>query len=378
MLQLFSVIIPKRRNVGLTYLHHFPHPEHPGCFYLHRFCSKDKNKWRQWQRGQSSGRWTECFSDPPHRREICHGICAKQVLQCQWKINTSLTMRCLWSPTVFYSLLKWLLKHWKHDQMHLFYDSLTNNLISSGLTDCIKKLLRAAYGCSLPMPGLDEHWPACFPNQKTIKDPFSLCDGFCFGMCAHTVMSMCSDPLDPLHPSITPPAVLVFFFTSWTLEAGRLARSAEWPRAPPTVPDRTESCWRRCPHSTTAWFLRPWFDSSGARKDPVLRSGRTNAAVHWEGATSERRRVETERDFSLLSLNLHCYPSLAPAWEAHSQSLHKSCELNFASTSEAAAAVRHFQSPSLISGGRPRHLSYRSVKDQSLGANKVHFHVGVL
>lgn len=183
-------------------------------------------------------------------------------------------------------------------------------------------------------------------------------------------------------PSITPPTERLFF-TSWTLEAGRLARSAEWPRAPLTVPGRTESCWRCCPHSTTAWFLRPWLIPLGEKNDSLLHSGRTNLTVRSKHArsrpvTSEQRRGDTEGDFFQLSVNLHCYSSLAPASEAHSLLLHNSCKLNFASISEAAAAVRHFQSRSLISAGRPRHLSHRFVKDPSLGTKKVHFHVVVL
>lgn len=113
------------------------------------------------------------------------------------------------------------------------------------------------------------------------------------------------------------------------------------------------------------WFL--W----GKKNDSLLHSGRTNLTVRSKHArsrpvTSEQRRVDTGGDFFQLSVNLHRYSSLAPASEAHSLLLHNSCKLNFASISEAAAAVRHFQSRSLISAGRaPSFISSLCQRSES-------------
>lgn len=208
---------------------------------------------------------------------------------------------------------------------------------------------------------------------------------FVFGMCAHShvhaLRSRAQHPVKPLPPS---PRRRSVCFLPLELSRQDVSHAAQNGLVLPRpfqvelkAADAAALIARLlgfCGHGCFLW---------GEKNDSLLHSGRTNLTVRSKHArsrpvTSEQRRVDTEGDSFQLSVNLHCYSSLAPASEAHSLWLHNSCKLNFASISEAAAAVQHFQSRSLISAGRPRHLSHRFVKDPSLGTKKVHFHVVVL
>lgn len=188
-------------------------------------------------------------------------------------------------------------------------------------------------------------------------------------------MFMCCDPVHNIQCIPSPLALhhqSVCFLTSWTLEAGRPARSREWPRAPPNVPSSTESCWRCCPHSTTVWFLRPWLVP--VKEEKGSRRARTNFSVHSERpcrrpVTSERQR---QRGISFSSpftctvtppSPLPLRPTSRCCITLESWTLLLQKRLQLCSTFRPA---HWFQ---------PCHLSHRSVKNPSLNT-KVFSHFG--
>lgn len=73
---------------------------------------------------------------------LCFNVNRKWTIALEQKI-------CLWRHTEYLALLKWLLKHWKADEMQLFY----NKLVKMYFIIIQQARLKSLTGCSLPLHG---------------------------------------------------------------------------------------------------------------------------------------------------------------------------------------------------------------------------------